>query len=351
MRGKLLTARNLYRFLSTGIGNSYATIPMLSRTLGVTQTGFWRCFLAAGIPEPALSVYFEPRRNPPRGLSNLMNRTVPHSMPVKLYQATEEYLDPEALLHIVVWTATVIDPDLNPLSVHSAVTALEDDLYEAGADAEFIELYGFFVSMRPADQDPKAVHQKKLSAQAALRIAMLGLHALYGDRMTRSPALQRLRVCRFCDPDTLWEAVLTMAPRMEGYGFSFIRAAEQRQRYGLADPHPSVERSDADLIGEIAELAERALPTPEERAAYGDVGAGWYVVANWQDFCVNVNDSPRATYDGARELGTVPNGTLLYVLSAPGYRGLHVSGGVWGRIKWNGSVAWVPMNLLMRVRT
>ena len=112
-----------------------------------------------------------------------------------------------------------------------------------------------------------------------------------------------------------------------------------------------MERSDADLIGEIAELAERALPTPEERAAYGDVGAGWYVVSNWQDFCVNVNDSPRATYDGARELGTVPNGTLLYVLSAPGYRGLHVSGGVWGRIKWNGSVAWVPMNLLMRVRT
>ena len=108
--------------------------------------------------------------------------------------------------------------------------------------------------------------------------------------------------------------------------------------------------SDVDLLNQIVEVAQQTLPKTEIRTEYNGTGAGWYVVANWQDFCVNVNDEPRATYDGAHELGTIPNGTLVYVLSAPGYRGLHVSGGVWGRVLWKGGIAWVPMNLLIRVR-
>ena len=346
MREQLLTARRLYRFLSSGSGHSGAPVPLLSQTLNLNQNGFWQCFLSQAIPEAALSLSFEPFKNPPRSLSNLMNRTVPHAMPVKLYQAAEEHLTPETLLHIVIWTATAMDPDLNPVPVHRAITALEEELYAAGQDTEYIELYDYFVSIRPPERALEAVNQKKLSALAALRLSMLGLHALYGDRMIQSSALRRLRACRFSDPDTLWEAVRTVAPRVDEYGFGFKRAASLRQRQSAPPRDPG----DSALIDEVAAMARRALPPSAAREAHTDEGAGWYVVANWLDFCVNVNDRPRATYDGAREMGTIANGTLLYVLSAPGYKGLHVSGGVWGKIVWQGREAWVPMNLLIKLR-
>ena len=348
MREQVLTARKLYRFLAVGVGRPSVCIPFLSKRMDVTQTEFWWCFLAAGIPESPLLPYFEPRKHPPRALSNLMNRTVPHSMPVKLYRALEDNLDPEKLLHITVWTAFALDRDMNPLSLHAALTTMEDAIVSEGSDAEFAELYDFFVSLRPAGQDAELVHQKKLFLQAALRFSMLGLHALYGDRMIVSTALTKLRACRYCDPAMLWDAASSFAPRVndgEGLGWQPSLRGRQYARESVS----SKPAEKADPVPALTSIASTALPPEEVRAAHGGEGAGWYVVANWLDFDIYVNDVPRPTYDDAHELGKLSNGTLVYVLNAEGYQGLHASGGVWGSIWWHGVIAWIPMNLMIRI--
>ena len=348
MQEQYLTARNLFRFLSVGVGRPTANISFLSKRLNVNQSGFWWCFLSAGIPEAVMLPYFEPRRHPPRALSNLMNRTVPHSMPIKLYRAMEENLIPENLLHITAWTASALDRDMNPLSIHEAITAMEEGINQKGNDTEFAELYPFFASLRPAEQDSSLVDQNRLFLQAAFRFTMLGLHALYGDRMTESQALIRLRTCRFCEPDMLWEAMVAIVPKVNQYGFSVLLTAEALRKEARKDAQGTFQ-DESNPIRQLTSLAAETLPSDEVCARYHDEGTGWYVVANWLDFEIVINDTPRPTYEGASALGTVANGTLVYVLSAQGYQGLHVSSGVWGRVWWHGAIAWIPMNLLVRI--
>ena len=348
MYEQYLTARNLFRFLSVGIRKPGVSIPFLSPHLHVTQSGFWWCFLSSGIPESDLLCYFEPRKEPPRALSNLMNRTVPHAMPLKLYRAMEEYLTPETLLHITVWTASALDRDLNPRIMHEALTALEDGIFREGVDVEFASLKDFFTSLRPVSPDPSPASQNRLFLLSAFRFSMLGLHALYGDRMHASTALARLRVCRFCDADMLWAAVSSIAPRVTRYGFSLHSALESDGR-NKADEGSPASPSGSDPISQLTALAEDALPPPDVLRQYQDAGSGWYVVANWLDIDILINDAPKPTYEGARAYGTLANGTLVYVLSGEGYKGLHASNGVWGRIWWQGIVAWIPMNLLVRI--
>ena len=344
MREQFLTARNLFRFLVVGAGKPKACIPFLSKHLNVTQSGFWWCFLSAGIPESVMLPYFLPRRHPPRALSNLMNRTVSHSMPIRLYNGTEENLSPENLLHITAWMAAALDKDMNPLTIHRALSAMEDGIEQAGNDAEFAELYGFFTSLRPKSKDAALIQPNRLFLQAAFRFSMLGLHALYGDRMIDSPALTRLRTCRFCDPEMLWEAVSAITPRAAAqvfYPVSFFRKQ--------AEDAPVEETEGRDPAGELSKVAMATLPPAEVRALYHDAGTGWDVVANWLDIDILINDAPKPSYEGANSLGTAVNGTLVYVLSAQGYRGLHASNGVWGRVWWHGTMAWIPMNLLVRI--
>ncbi len=347
MREQLLTARDLYRFMNVGIGSPQVSIPLFKDGYNFTQAGFWWSFLSEGIPESAITPYFYTGRGRPRALSNLMNRTVSHSMPRKLYHTMEEHLTPDNFLHVVIWLTMVPDENINGVVIHEALTELEERICRNGCDNEFRELYSFFVSLRPNAAVQDASNIKKLFMHAMMRFSMLGFHALYGDMMIESSALSRLRASRVCDPEMLWEAAAAVVPRVKEGLFSFQKATEMRRQD--AEACPAVVQDDRALREAVAAAALNALPPGEVRLEHTGPNAGWYVVANWMDFCVNVNDTPRSTYVGARELDTMPNGTLIYVLSAPGYRGMHVSSGVWGKILWKGEIAWVPMNLLVRL--
>lgn len=349
MQALMLTGRVLFRFLHTGTGSTAVPVPLLKKEARFTQSEFWWSFLAAAIQESAITPYFDTSDGRPRALGNLMNRTVPHSMPRKLFRTMEDSLNAESVLNMTVWLASVINEDLNPLAIQRAITMLEDRIHRGGYDSEFSSLYGYFSSIRIPEDVSEASQMKKLYLQAMFRFSMLGLHAIYGDLMLESEALKNLRETRLFDPDTLWDSALEFVPRLRQNGFSFAKAAVKRLEREEPQP-PDISADDTALLERITETARKALPSVPLREEHADANAGWYVVANWMDFCVNVNDSPRSTYVGARELDTVPNGTLLYVLSAPGYRGLHVSSGVWGKILWQGSIAWVPMNLLIRVK-
>lgn len=78
--------------------------------------------------------------------------------------------------------------------------------------------------------------------------------------------------------------------------------------------------------------------------------AGWYVVANWTDPCVALNDTARATYRGAVLMDQVMNGTPIYVFMASGYEGLNKSSGCWGYTYYHGKFGYVPMTYLIRLK-
>ena len=344
MEELFLTLRCLYRFLKDS--KNASSLPLLRQDIKFTQTDFWFCFLCEGLPEPAVLQVFDVSIKRSRTLSNLMNRTVSHSLPRQLYRQMEESLDEHRLMYMTLWFSSVIHDEIDPLVIHQAITDLEEDICNGNCDFEFKAQYRFFRSLRPPGDDKGDA--RKLHLQAALRLTMLGLHATYGDRMTESSALKRLRSSRLCNPDTLWAKAMTLAPRLDAGSFSPRLAAKQRAIEAKAETPGQGQSGDA-LVEEIADLAAAALPPEDLRRSASAENAGFYVVSNWLDFSISVNDSPRSTYQGAKELGSLPNGRLVYVQYAPGYQGLRVSPGVWGKISWRGGTAWIPMNLLTRL--
>ena len=76
---------------------------------------------------------------------------------------------------------------------------------------------------------------------------------------------------------------------------------------------------------------------------------GWYLVANWCDDHVYLNDARKANFRGATTLETIPNGTLLYITEIFEYKGMHNSPDQWGYTVYNGHEGYVPMNLIQRV--
>ena len=102
MQALMLTGRVLFRFLRTGTGSTVVPVPLLKKEARFTQSEFWWSFLAAAIQESAITPYFDTSDGRPRALGNLMNRTVPHSMPRKLFRTMEDNMLALATLEKIV---------------------------------------------------------------------------------------------------------------------------------------------------------------------------------------------------------------------------------------------------------
>lgn len=74
-----------------------------------------------------------------------------------------------------------------------------------------------------------------------------------------------------------------------------------------------------DLQGDAAaqHLAQQIAIARQHRTSFypmhGQTSDGWYVVANWTDEIIAMNDAPFPDYDGSSTLMYIPNGTVLYV--------------------------------------
>ena len=339
----LLTARRIYMLLARGSERG-GSVPFLSGVTRYTLTHFWWAFLSECVPDSVLSPYFETTQKRSRALSSLMNRSASRSMPVKLYQALEEHLTVDELLQLVGWMAAALDQDVHPRLIHRALDALEDEAFRE--DPVLEGQAEFFRSLRPA-AGRETDDLKQLRLRAALRLTLLGLHALYGDHMNDSEALRVLRSSRACHAETLQLMAAERSPRLSGDNFSHVLAAERV----LQEENAPQTLSGEALLGSAAACFRGALPEKAVLAARTGPNAGWYIVANWTDLSISVNARPLPSYDGGEKQGELENGTLVYVLSAPGYRGLHVSAGVWGLIQWKGQPAYIPMNLTVRLKT
>ena len=345
MENELLTPRLIYMLLAHGGMEKDNTVSFISSVTHYTLTHFWWAFLSECLPDSVLSPYFETKQKRNRALSNLMNRSVPHSMPVKLYQALEEHLSVQEMVLLVGWMVTALNQDVHPQRIHDALNVMEEAVFPKDSEAE--KLACFFRGLRPRAKSADDHDLKLLRLQAALRVSFLGLHALCGDRMNDSAALKVLRLSRVCHMSELWSMVSEVSPRINGRDFSHVHAAMLAQeKKDRAEPLPGDR-----LLAQTETLFRQALPPEKIRNEHADDTAGWYIVANWTDLTISVNTYPRPSYDGGVKLGDLENGTLVYVLSAPGYRGLHVSANVWGKILWQGRLAYIPMNLMVKLQT
>lgn len=338
----LLTAKDLYVLLSKGADDSYAKISFLSHINRYTLSKFWGSFISECVTDTIVNQYFMTLEKRSRALSNIMNRTCTHSMPLKLFRALENSLDEDNFVCVVVWMAATLEQSVNPLALHAILTQYEEKVLLT--DPWFEQVGLLFTKIRPVTTKNDSHDLKKLFLLAAFRITMLGLHALYGDRMLESMALKKLRLSNLCDLDVLWKRAISISPRINGPDFSYVHANE---RY--MDSSPAQTNTAADIAPIIAAL-ERSMPPSEMLSTVDPATGGWYVASNWLDLFISVNDIPAPTYDGANQLGEITNGTVMFVLSAPGYKGLHLSKGVWGKVIWKGQVAWIPMNLMTKIQ-
>lgn len=209
MRQHLLTARGVYSLLTSKLSNEGKGRPQstfLSSTVHYTQSKFWGNFLMTILPDVVVEPLFSTEQKRSRSLSTLMNRTAAHSMPARLYHALEDAMDEENFMDAVIYTAAQLNQDVNPLSLHSVLTDYENSLFSSDY---WLERYrDFLLRLRPVLNKQGNYNMKKLMLQAALRVTMLGLHALYGDRMHDSEALKKLRLSRVCSIGVLWELSL-----------------------------------------------------------------------------------------------------------------------------------------------
>ena len=338
----LLTPKALYRLMTGNLPRVVSPV-MLRKDRGGCETlsRFWWNSLMGFAPGPILDPYFNVSlQGRSRSLSNIMNRSRSPAMPVKLEQALEEGLDSDRFRGMCLWLLDKLDPQQDLTASHRAVTQLEELCAED--DAIFSPLLPFFTAIRGNERTDGPRRSLFL---LAVRLAWLGLHAIFGEHMWQS--LKELRADRACSNERLWRAYLLI----EGIGEQAASELPVAPTVTLAfDPReiPGEDVLDKAAM-ELAAILIAPPPVPPD-AAYLSRCAGWYAVANWTDPHVALNDTPRPTYSGARLLTIVPNGTPVYIVMASDYRGLNLSAGNWGLTRWNGIWGYVPMTYMMKLR-
>lgn len=346
--GVMLTPKNLYR-LMTGRLRPYTGVMMLpsGRRHSTTLTKFWWNFLSNLVPGPVLDPMFEVGEHRPRALSNIMNRTVKPSLPQKLGHALDSGLQADSFFGLVRWVMKEQDATQDPVVMHHLLTRFEDACREQ--DVLFEQQYAFFVTLRPQIREDRARHMERLFFRAALRLTWLGLYAVYGTEMD-SLSLRKYRRDLAFSEEVLWRRVAYSTggaaeaeEAMPPPSASDAEVEALAQALWSAEANQSADARAGLLVSTVNRLASPAVS--ELPAEY----AGWYAVANWTDVCIALNNTPGATYDGARLLDTIPNGALIYIIGATGYGGLHNSPRCWGCTEWRGVRGYVPMNLLVRL--
>ena len=316
----LLTPKALYRLLTGNLPLVVSPV-MLRKERGGCETlsRFWWNALMGFAPGAILDPYFNVElRGRSRSLSNIMNRSRSPAMPVKLEQALMEGLDSDRFRGLCLWLLDKLDPQQDLAASHRAVTRLEE-LCEEG-DAVFSALMPFFKAIRGNDRTDGPRRSLFL---LAVRLSWLGLHAIFGAHMR--PALKELRADRACGTEALWRAYLLI----EGIVEQAPELPEASTVTLTFEPRDLPEGAPDAAAKELAAILIAPPPVPPD-AAYLSRFAGWYVVANWTDPHVALNDTPRPTYSGAQLQTTVPNGTPIYIVMASDYRGLNRSAGNWG---------------------
>lgn len=341
-----LTLRNLYLFLR-GKLYGFVALPVFSAEAqrGMTLNVFWHGFLQHFVDEDILRVFFQPSVRL-RSVSTMMNRSDSRSCPRALFEALESDLTPEKVVNAATWIEKQFSKALNPSLLLESLTSFEQALN----DLEFEQCLPFFSGLRIQTDNNTDFFDFNIFL-CAVRITWLGLHAIYGDEMSHNSALRSLRASMDAAPSRLWQRAHTAytgkPEKWRAPTEAIIPETGMAELSDGEDQEPACSLSAVTpLLQEIRQTVMRQpLPRGQEHQAHD----GWYVVANWTDPHIALNDMPKPTYNGATALSAIPNGTVLYVINISDYNGLHNSSGIWGYTGYRGYEGYVPMNLLVRI--
>ena len=179
----------------------------------------------------------------------------------------------------------------------------------------------------------------------AIRLTWMGLHAIMGWYMD-SPALIRFREHPGCSTDVLLQHNVSVATSISPAPLSQEEQAFEPLANLIADVSSF---PDGTSMLKIVQSLISMLPKPQSETLDCQPFDGWYLVSNWCDDHVCLNDSRKPNFRGATTLEEIPNGTLLYIMEIFDYKGLHNSPDQWGYTVYNGHEGYVPMNLLQRL--
>ncbi len=330
----------------------FVTQPVFSEQAlkGLSLNVFWKQFLQNIVDADTLNTLFDASTRL-RSVSTMMNRSELHSCPRSLFRALEENLTLDTLVSTVTWVESQFAKNVKPFVLSETLTAYED----ACADWAFEECMSFFKTLRLHISNDVSFYDFNLFL-CAVRITWLGLHTIYGDQMTENITLRQLRTSKAATPEQLWrhahnalrgDPLHWEAPTDAIIPDTFVPSAEQN--VDIPKPSATVTHDFPDMEPFLHDCKRQAnqliLPHGNQYTAHD----GWYVVANWTDPHIYLNDKPAATYNGARFLSAVPNGAVIYVIDIKEYNGLHNTPAVWGYTRYFGVEGYVPMNLLVRL--
>lgn len=326
-----LTPKEYYRMLTANHAHIKSE-PLLSekRTNYTSLARFWWGFLSDFAPGEVLDPIFNTGEGRSRSLSNIMNRSEYSSFPLKLHRAITAELNPDSILGLAHWLDRQIVQEMEGARLHETITAWEE--VWLAEDVQLMPHGDFFRGMRPDLTEP----ENKLRFVAMLRLAWLGMYAVFGRSMS-DPALVSLQSEPACSVEVLWGRRL-----VDG---GLVQHPPQREAgRTYADTFPDM----GTVWQELSDYLD-SVPCPMSADPASRPSDGWYVVANWTDEGICLNDAPAPDYRGARMLTFIPNGSVLYVTMAAGYDGLHKSPGVWGYTAFQSFRGFIPMNLLVRL--
>jgi len=94
---------------------------------------------------------------------------------------------------------------------------------------------------------------------------------------------------------------------------------------------------------------ETASTSPSTCSKCSTSYAGDYIVAGTDGSLAISSIHAPSTSAGAKQLGTIPEGTTIHITAATGYNGYKKSSGNWGHVTYNGVSGYCAMNYLQKV--
>ncbi len=189
---RLLTPREIYRWLSNGIDGDKSTAAI--RLAKTTLIHFWRELLMTILDDDALAMLESTKEKRSRSLSNIMNRSGTAGVMSPLYETFSKELDSTKFMHLTVaWLELLNRQEPDWFLFMQSLCAFEDQCI-AGDSAMTSEIQAHLVTLRDEANEAFEMDYPSQGFFCSVQMAWLTVYAFLGSHMdSKRIALLRKR--------------------------------------------------------------------------------------------------------------------------------------------------------------
>ena len=179
----MLTPREIYRWLSSGIENGNDQSPAAVRIVKTTLIRFWRELLLAILNDEALVMLDSTKDKRSRSLSNIMNRTGSAGVKSPLYEAFAKELDGAGFLKLTVAWFEMLNRQEPDWFLFMDSLCTFEDLCMAGDEAITPDIRAHLLTLRGEVNEAFAADSQSQGFYCCVQLAWLTVYAFLGSHM------------------------------------------------------------------------------------------------------------------------------------------------------------------------